>query len=42
MKMLIFYSSADQLPRDTLVLAGSAIGAVIIGVPALRRSAIAA
>lgn len=41
LEMSIFYGSADQLGRDVLVLAGTALATVTLGVLALRRSVLA-
>jgi hypothetical protein len=35
--MAMFYQSSDQLPRDVVVLASSALLAVGLGVLAMRR-----
>jgi ABC-2 type transport system permease protein len=37
LEMAIFYQSSDQLPRDVVVLAGSALLAVGLGILAMRR-----
>jgi hypothetical protein len=36
--MAIFYQSSDHLPRDVVVLAGSALLAVGLGILAMHRS----
>jgi len=37
LEMAMFYQSSDQLPRDVVVLAGSALLAVGLGILAMRR-----
>jgi ABC-2 type transport system permease protein len=40
LQMLIFYASLNQFGRDIMVLAGSALGALLLGTFALRRNAV--